>query len=108
MPAIKGKKRGTVVKTAKIPKVVISEEAVLMKKDCMYQLGKSRLTEDTKLPPQAKMILTILDNGPLRREELIERIGERVDTTQSSSKILSYYQSKLERLNLMTFQNPQR
>lgn len=70
---------------------------------------KRELKDDDKLPPQAKIIVeTIIAKvgvgNPIERPVLIEELKSqgKLETRQDMARIVSFYQPKLEGLELLT------
>lgn len=48
-----------------------------------------------KMAPQAAVILDVLGNGPLAREDLLKKLESKLETKQPAKVVLAFYQSRL-------------
>lgn len=72
------------------------------RKTAIYSRGR-KLTDDDKLPKQAKVLVEVLTeskNG-LDRDAFAKACEGRLETKQPVSRIIGYYQSKLENMGLI-------
>lgn len=86
------------------------KEPPMLKKDAAavvptsWAPGPKKTNESTKLPPQAKAILAeVLAHGStLSFDELCQKLQGKLKTKQPVAAVVSYYQTKLIKLGLVT------
>lgn len=63
-----------------------------------YMKGKTPLTAETKLAPQAREIVATVHEakGTINHNELLDKLKDRVTTRQPLSRIVSYYSKDLQ------------
>lgn len=77
-----------------------------VRKIAIYRIAR-KLTEDDKLPKQAKVLYDVLVTAGkkgLERDEFAKACEGKLETRQPMSRIIGYYQAKLESMGAITIE----
>ena len=77
-----------------------------VKKTAIYKVAR-KLTKDDKLPKQAKVLYDVLDEAGksgLERDAFAKACEGKLETKQPVSRIIGYYQAKLESMGAITIE----
>lgn len=77
-----------------------------VKKDAIYTVAR-KLTEDDKLPKQAKVLYDVLAEAGkkgLNRDAFAKACEGKLETRQPVSRIIGYYQAKLETMGAISIE----
>ena len=82
------------------------ESKPAVKKTAIYRVAR-KLTKDDKLPKQAKVLYDVLDEAGksgLERDAFAKACEGKLETKQPVSRIIGYYQAKLETMGAITIE----
>jgi len=83
-----------------------AEKAPPVKKTAIYKVAR-KLTEDDKLPKQAKVLYDVLaeaGKAGLERDAFATACEGKLETRQPISRIIGYYQAKLETMGAISIE----